>query len=71
MRIIIVGLNAALLQPRCCQWVTLSVVYTLFKGVLLCMLSLTHLVCCGLVVMVTFDNLCSIQYKQCLTHQVC
>ena len=45
--------------------------YTVKKGVLLCTLSLTHLVCCSLVVMVTFDNLCSIQYNQCLTQQVC
>jgi len=35
------------------------------------LLSLTHLVCCSLVVMVTFDHLHNIHDHQYLTHQVC
>ena len=47
-----------------------SIYLTVKKGVLLCTLSLTHLMFCSLVVMVTFDYLHSIHDNQCLTHQI-
>ena len=40
------------------------------NGVLLCTLSLTQLVRCNLVVIVTFEHINSIHDNQCLTHQV-